>query len=481
MATSTTVLQDLAARPAASLNLSTSQLSSTQSNINADQERDDYDITNEETLNQIRPNAEVTDALQPVIRRRQISVLLASFFSVFLTIGLNQAYGVFLVYYLTTGSSPSDPFLPKSETQSRALLAFVGTLGAGLTWAGSIVVNPLMARVKDPRRITATGAVLISLGYILASFCSRVWQLLLTQGLIYGIGTSLMYFPMLAVAPEYFDSHRGSAMGFILSAAGIGGLTYAPSARALLTKVGAAWTLRIMGFVDLFLGLVIASATPQPRITSRRPTLVNVTLARKPTFVFAAIGAMSQAGGNFVPLTFLPEFSTRLDYSPSFGAALLAILNAVNTISRIAMGFIADIVGRQNTLVLSVCMSSVAVVAFWYNSAIEETSGKGLWIAFVITYGVFSGGYNALFPTTVVDVFGTQAYASVNGFLYFIRGLGALWGSPVGGQLIEKGADTKAYLTVIWYDFGLLLLSSVSVILVRAFDAWEKGKFKVKA
>ena len=297
---------------------------------------------------------------------------------------------------------------------------------------------------------------------------------------------------MLAIAPEYFDAH--SAMGFILSAAGIGGLTYAPSARALLANVGAAWTLRIFGILDLVIGLAIAWATPPPRVISRRPTLVNWKLAKKPTFILSAIGAMSQAGGNFVPITFIPEFTTRLGYSAAFGAALLAILNAVNTVSRIAMGFLADVAGRQNTLVVSVLFSAFSVVAFWYTSVNAESSG--LWIAFVITYGVFSGGkstasldfeadtgkgFNALFPTSIMEVFGTQAYASVNGFLYFIRGIGAAWGSPVGGALVEDTAETKAYMTVVWYDFALLIAASVCVVSVRGFDALDKGAWKLKA
>jgi MFS family permease len=156
-------------------------------------------------------------AMRPVSRRRQTAILLCAFFDVFVTIGLNQAYGVFLTYYLGDGSSEKDPFLPKSEVSSKAMVAFVGTLAAGLTWGGSIFVNPIMARSKDPRWITGTGAVLVGLGYVLASFSHRLWQLLLTQGLIYGVGTSLIYFPVLAVAPEYFDAHRGSAMGFVSS------------------------------------------------------------------------------------------------------------------------------------------------------------------------------------------------------------------------------------------------------------------------
>lgn len=78
----------------------------------------------------------------------------------------------------------------------------------------------------------------MSLGFGLASLSSQVWHLLLTQGLLYGIGSSMLYFPILSAAPEYFTAHRGSAMGFILSGSGIGGLVFSPVIRALLEGVG---------------------------------------------------------------------------------------------------------------------------------------------------------------------------------------------------------------------------------------------------
>lgn len=81
----------------------------------------------------------------------------------------------------------------------------------------------------------------------------------------------------------------------------------------------------------------------------------------------------------------------------------------------------------------------------------------------------------------MIETLGTQAYASVNGLLYFIRGLGALWGSPVGGALVGKGPAPREYIKLIWYDFALLMLSSICVIAVRGFDAKEKGRFKLKA
>lgn len=112
-------------------------------------------------------------SLIPTNRARQLTVLVSSFLTVALTIGLNQAYGVFLGYYVNP-STTQKAFLPPSQTENKALVAFIGTLGAGLTWGGSIFVNPLMARTKSLKAITVPGALLISLGYLLAGSCHQV-------------------------------------------------------------------------------------------------------------------------------------------------------------------------------------------------------------------------------------------------------------------------------------------------------------------
>ncbi|KZF19992.1 major facilitator superfamily protein [Xylona heveae TC161] len=429
------------------------------------------------------PLDSVEQELLPITRKRQIIVLFSSFMTAFQTIGINQSYGVFQGYYIASNGGP-DAVITAKQAQNKALVAFVGTLGAGLTWAGSIFVNPLMARSKDLRQITLTGAALMSLGYGLAGSCSQIWQLILCQGFLYGIGSSMLYFPILSVAPEYFDSRRGAAMGFILSGAGVGGLVMAPVIRVLLDHIGIRWTLRALCFINLAIALPIGLSASPSRSSRQRPSLVNISLAKKPAFTLQALAALLQASGNFVPLNFLPEFSTALGYTAGFGAALLALSNGVNTASRIAMGFTADKAGRQNTLVLSVLGSAVSVFAFWMSSL---DGSKALWITFVVAYGILAGGYNALFPTTITEVFGIQAYASVNGFIYFVRGLGAFFGTPVGGIIMgSHGSNSsvitlKDYRKLIWYDGALLLGSSLCVMAVRGFDAYEKKHWRWKA
>lgn len=112
----------------------------------------------------------VSHQLLPVTRHQQLVVLISSFLTVCITIGFNQSYGVFQSYYVSDDAS----ILPPSQAKSGALIAFIGTLGAGLTWGGSIVINPLMARTAEKRYITVSGVVLMSLGFGLASLATRV-------------------------------------------------------------------------------------------------------------------------------------------------------------------------------------------------------------------------------------------------------------------------------------------------------------------
>jgi hypothetical protein len=114
--------------------------------------------------------SQTLDALRPITPRRQAVILLSSFLTICITIGFNQSYGVFQSYY----TSPSQTLLPEAARAQSAWVAFVGALGAGLTWGGSIFVNPLMARVRDVRWLTVTGVVFMSAGFGLASFGSEV-------------------------------------------------------------------------------------------------------------------------------------------------------------------------------------------------------------------------------------------------------------------------------------------------------------------
>ena len=194
----------------------------------------------------------------------------------------------------------------------------------------------------------------------------------------------MYYFPLMSLTPAYFDRNRGAAMGIVLAGSGVGGLVLSPVFHALLTRLGIRWALRVLGIWNFVLSIPISSVltkrhgaaagaagrgrismalvkrgtfilqvrTVTPRRSSRQCRSLRVT---EPTLYRQSFGAFLQAAGNTVPVYFLTTYSISiLSYSSSTGSLLLAVNTAVNSVARIAMGVLADRVGRQNTMVLSV-------------------------------------------------------------------------------------------------------------------------------
>lgn len=188
----------------------------------------------------------------------------------------------------------------------------------------------------------------------------------------------MYYFPIMSLTPVYFDAHRGFAMGLILSGSGAGGLVLAPVTTALVAKFGIRWTLRVLGIWNLVVGIPVACVICKRQGFGRSDTRVGLKLVQKGTFLYQVLswivyksvfmrihpglqsaGAFLQAAGNFVPMYYMTTYGTSvLGYSASKASLVLALNNAVNSVSRIAMGVLADKVGRQNTTIISVSQES---------------------------------------------------------------------------------------------------------------------------
>lgn len=271
----------------------------------------------------------------------------------------------------------------------------------------------------------------------------------------------------------------------------MGALVFAPVIRALLSSVGGRWTLRIYAAFNLVAGLPIAWAVPRSRFSpiqstegserlERRNTHVSRALAARATFLFSAVAAFLQAAGAQLPLSFIPSYTVTLGLTASDGANLLAASNAINAVSRVLSGYAGDRLGRQNTLVMTLFLAASSVFAFWLSSVLTTTgpssSTPALWIAFIVLYNISAGGYYALFPALIAEVFGIRQYAAVNAFILFVRGLGTMFGSPVGAQLLGSSEQgTRAYTSIAYWDGALLMTAAICCVGVRWADGKGKG------
>lgn len=63
------------------------------------------------------------------------------------------------------------------------------------------------------RAPVALGVVLITVAMELASISTKYWHLFLSQGVMWGLGASLIFIPSIGLPSQYFSKRRGLATG----------------------------------------------------------------------------------------------------------------------------------------------------------------------------------------------------------------------------------------------------------------------------
>ncbi|TPX11914.1 uncharacterized protein E0L32_007412 [Thyridium curvatum] len=421
---------------------------------------------------------------------KSVTIVISSFTIVFVCCGLNFAFGVYQALFEEYAEQPDNPFTGATPAQ----IDLIGTLGISFMTIGAPFAVA-WAKLFSPRKVAFIGGLIFGLSLVLASFGTKLWHFQMTQGFLLGIGTCLSYMVAVTVAPTWFTSRRGLAMGIILSGTGVGGLVWAPSMTASVEHMGFRNTLRVSG---AFSAVCVAAASmalgwePATRRaleaeraarTSSRASgmlkvpLLDVRVARTRKFAAQALGAVLQSAAYYTPVFFFASYARTLGYGPAAGANFIAVSNACNAVGKIAIGHAADRVGRLNLLFLTTLMSAIVTVAFWLPSTLYPYDGgagggaRGLFVAFTVFYGIFASAYVSLFPTSLVELFGTQNFASVNGVLYMVRGMATMIGTPVGGALIRSsaaGLGPKTYEGMSVLVSVLLFGAAVAVLWVRA-------------
>ena len=418
-------------------------------------------------------------------------IVVASTALVFTVCGIGFAFGVYQDAYEVLSHDPHSPFYGSSP----AMIDLIGTLAISLMTIGAPYATA-WAKQFPPQFVIWAGGLVYALALLLASFSQRTWQVQLTQGLLAGLGTCLTYMPAVTVAPTWFTARRGLAMGIVLSGTGIGGVVWAPVLHALVTKTGWRNSLRISSAIAFVL---VSAAAPIMRwepaasrrfITeaqSRRPAasglsmvaglfkipLIDYRIARSRKFLAQALSAALQSAAYYTPVFFFASYARTLGYTAATASNFIALSNAANAVGKIVIGHAAERIGRLNALLLTTAVSAVVALGLWIPSSLssDQSDGRNFFIAFTVLYGIFASAYVALFPTSLIELFGIQNFASVNGVLYMIRGLATLVGTPAAGALIRGGSSQNngpaSYQNATILVGVLLASATVAVLWVR--------------
>ncbi|KAG8714448.1 hypothetical protein FRC08_011912 [Ceratobasidium sp. 394] len=294
------------------------------------------------------------------------SYLAAGFIIEFLVWSLPFSYGVFLNHYTTH----------RLFDHSENLLPLVGTLSSGILYMASLFILPASAQYPAYRKGLMCAGLLLCVSALLgAAFATQVWHLILTQGVLYSIGGTLLYFPMTVSVFEWFDKKRGllklvsnpKANGIMYSGTFLGGTVMPFIIEVLLNKFG----LRVT-FASLATVYAILIASVLPFVKSRippsamtAPDTPDWSFLRNPKFIILVSGNFLQGLGNFIPPLWLPTFATDLKMSVTTGTLVVSLMNASGIPGCIILGHLADKYDLRIIMLVSIIGSSLPVLLLW--------------------------------------------------------------------------------------------------------------------
>lgn len=171
------------------------------------------------------------------------------------TWGFVLSFGAFQTYY--TSALNMDP----------STVSWIGSVQAWLMFfLGAFSGRALDAGLYRPTIVI--GILFQLIGIFTMSLSTKYWQLFITQGLLIGIGGGIFFCPVIGLLSTYFSKHRGLAMGLATTGNSTGGIIFPVIVQQLLPKIGFAWTVRVLGFVNL-VSLVLVIAFTKPRLPPR--------------------------------------------------------------------------------------------------------------------------------------------------------------------------------------------------------------------
>lgn len=379
--------------------------------------------------------------------------------AIFTTWGYVNSFGSFQTYYTTTMSQPP------------STISWIGSVQTWLT----LLIGAFSGRLLDAGLFVPTflvGSVLQVLGMFLMSISTEYWHLMLTQGVLTGIGGGIFYTPSLALLSTYFQSKRGLAVGIATTGNSAGGIIYPLVVRQLIPQVGFAWTARVLAFINLAC-LATVLAFMRPRLPPRKSgPIIELAAFRDAVYVAFVSGLFVSMLGNYYTFYYIASFGTQaLGLSYSSASILIMVLNGVALPFRVIPAFIADRIGVLNVIVPLIY--AWCIVAFCW-LAVADTTGYYIFTCF---YGIVSGSFQSLIATTIanitkrLDMVGTRL-----GMAFSIVSFASLTGPPIGGAL--QGANGGKFVAPQAWAAGMTAIAMVFLTLARV----SRGgyNFKVK-
>ncbi|KAG7302535.1 hypothetical protein JYU34_012453 [Plutella xylostella] len=152
-------------------------------------------------------------------------VVLSSFVISMIADGISFSFGLLYIEFL-------DEF-----QASKSTTAWIGSLFIAVP----LLSGPIMSALVDRygcRSMTILGGIISTLGFVLASISTSLEMMMITFGVIAGLGLGLVYVTAVVSIAYWFDKKRTLAVGLGACGTGVGTFVYAPMTQYFIEEFG---------------------------------------------------------------------------------------------------------------------------------------------------------------------------------------------------------------------------------------------------
>eukprot|EP00092_Neocalanus_flemingeri_P040553 GFUD01044159.1.p1 GENE.GFUD01044159.1~~GFUD01044159.1.p1 ORF type:complete len:530 (-),score=120.76 GFUD01044159.1:144-1733(-) len=370
--------------------------------------------------------------------------------------------------------------------EGKGTIAMVGSILTGAI----MLVGPLASALVNkygPRKTCIAGALVSSLSIFLSTFSPNVYLLMISYGVLGGLGLGLMYVPAVTAVGYWFEKKRSLVTGISTCGSGFGTIVFAPVVTALEAGLGWQWCNRIVACFCLactFLGATMKrvpcknkdeeDSITEAKKQNENPIIKNgayvakeekdfingtasesletddshlvktetavipkengyLTVLRNVPFLLVMLGNFPAVMGLYIPYMFLPGITQQRGMTEADSALLISLIGFFNTGGRILSGAVTDHPRVDALFVSTVALFLGAICPFLMTLCFDFWS----YIIVCILFGVSLSAWPAVTSSMLVDLLGLELLTSAFGVLTCIRGLAALLGPPLAGFVID--------------------------------------------
>ncbi|PIL34861.1 MFS general substrate transporter [Ganoderma sinense ZZ0214-1] len=251
---------------------------------------------------------------------------------------------------------------------------------------------------------------------MMTSLSTRFYQYILAQGVLFGVGVGMIFYPCLSAISTHFSRRRGTAVGIAFTGSGVGGVVYPIMFQRLFVEVGFPWAVRISGFISLACcAVAIATVTRRREPVRHQAPWIDPKIFQDVPFILVVAGSVFVCLGLFIPFFYIADYARDHRLSSTTAFYIISAMNGGGIVGRLAPPLVSDFIGPFNIIVPCAFLLGLSPLVFW----IFAKSLVAI-VLFAILYGFLSGGFIAILIPCVAKISKPNVIGTRIGVLYSI-------------------------------------------------------------